>query len=107
MLTPNKSYGLSPKPNFTFDTNTYTSSTALLNAMKTGQVEIGNIDPGTQLPQIPALQHDGFSVYGGPGWGWFGGFFNWGNTTRPTPAPDRRRHWAIVLGAGSARTSHP
>jgi peptide/nickel transport system substrate-binding protein len=81
VLAPNKSYGLSPKPNFTFDSNTYTSSTALLNAMKTGQVEIGNIDPGTQLPQIPTLQHDGFSVYGGPGWGWFGGFFNFKDAT--------------------------
>ncbi|HLW79918.1 MAG TPA: ABC transporter substrate-binding protein, partial [Terriglobia bacterium] len=81
VLTPNSKYGLSPKPNFTFDTNTYTSSTALLDALKTGQVEIGNLDPGTQLPQIPSLQRDGFSVYGGPGWGWFGGFFNFKNTT--------------------------
>ena len=81
VLVPNKTYGLSPKPNFTFDANTYTSSTALLDAMKTGAVEIGNLDPGTQLPQIPALEHDGFSVFGGPGWGWFGGFFNFKDAT--------------------------
>ena len=81
MLVPNTTYGVSPKPNFTFDANTYTSSTALLDAMKTGAVEIGNLDPGTQLAQIPALEHDGFSVFGGPGWGWFGGFFNFKDTT--------------------------
>ncbi len=81
VLVPNKSYGLSPKPNFTFDANTYTSSTALLDAMKSGSVEIGNLDPGTQLPQIPTLEHDGFSVFGGPGWGWFGGFFNFKDAT--------------------------
>lgn len=81
VLTPNKSYGLSPKPNFTFEANTYTSATALLNAMESGSVDIGNIDPGTQLGSIPTLQRDGFSVFGGPGWGWFGGFFNFKDAT--------------------------
>jgi peptide/nickel transport system substrate-binding protein len=81
VLVPNKSYGLSPKPNFTFDSNTYTSSTALLDAMESGSVEIGNLDPGTQLNAIPKLNSQGFSVYGGPGWGWFGGFFNFKDAT--------------------------
>jgi peptide/nickel transport system substrate-binding protein len=80
VLTPNKSYGLSPKPNFTFDANTYTSSTALLDAMESGAVEIGTLDPGTQLGSIPTLQRDGNDVFGGPGWGWFGGFFNFKDT---------------------------
>ena len=56
VLVPNKTYGLSPKPNFTFDANTYTSSTALLDAMKTGAVEIGNLDPGTQLAPDPGAR---------------------------------------------------
>jgi peptide/nickel transport system substrate-binding protein len=80
VLTPNKSYGLSPKPTFTYDDNTYTSSTALVDAMESGSVEIGQIDPGTQLPVIPALTAKGFSVFGAPEWGWFGGFFNFKDT---------------------------
>ncbi len=47
VMVPNKSYGLSPKPNFTFEENTYTSSTALVDAMESGSVEIGQIDAGT------------------------------------------------------------
>ena len=80
VLIPNKSYGLSPKPTFTFDENTYTSSTALVNAMESGSVEIGQIDPGTQLGTIPGLSRDGYSVFGAPEWGWFGGFFNFKDT---------------------------
>ncbi|MGC9220884.1 MAG: ABC transporter substrate-binding protein [Solirubrobacteraceae bacterium] len=81
VLTPNSSYGLRPKPTAEFVTNTYTSSTALLNAMETGSVEIGALDAGTQLGSIPTLQRDGFDVFGGPGWGWFGGFFNFKDAT--------------------------
>jgi peptide/nickel transport system substrate-binding protein len=64
VLVPNKSYALSPKPTFTFDDNTYTSETALLDAMESGSVEIGQIDAGTQLPAIPTLSRDGFSTFG-------------------------------------------
>jgi peptide/nickel transport system substrate-binding protein len=81
VMVPNKSYGLSPKPNFTFEENTYTSSTALVDAMESGSVEIGQIDAGTQLPIIPALKAKGFSVFGAPEWGWFGGFFNFKDAT--------------------------
>lgn len=81
VLAPNKSYGLSPKPNFTFEEDTFTSSTALVNALESGTVEIGQIDPATQLPVIPALRSKGFSVFGAPEWGWFGGFFNFKDTT--------------------------
>ncbi len=81
VMTPNKSYGLSPKPNFTFEDNTYTSSTALVNAMESGSVELGQIDPATQLGSIPTLTQKGFSVFGAPEWGWFGGFFNFKDTT--------------------------
>ncbi len=49
--------------------------------MESGSVEIGSIDPGTQLGAIPTLKRDGFSVFGGPEWGWFGGFFNFKDTT--------------------------
>ncbi|HUY58223.1 MAG TPA: ABC transporter substrate-binding protein [Solirubrobacteraceae bacterium] len=81
VLVPNKSYGLSPKPTFTYDDNTYTSETALLDAMESGSVEIGQLDAGTQLGSIPTLNRDGFSVFGAPEWGWFGGFINFKDTT--------------------------
>ena len=81
VLTPNKSYGLSPKPNFTFDENTYTSETALLDAMESGSVEIGQIDPATQLGSIPTLSRDGFDTFGAPQWGWWGPFLNYKDTT--------------------------
>ena len=81
VLVPNKSYGLSPKPTFTYDDNTYTSETALLDAMESGSVEIGQLDAGTQLPAIPTLSRDGFSTFGAPEWGWFGGFINFKDTT--------------------------
>ncbi len=82
VLVPNKSYGLSPKPTYTqFDENTYTSETALLDAMESGSVEIGQLDAGTQLGAIPTLNRDGFSVFGAPEWGWFGGFINFKDAT--------------------------
>ena len=80
-MVPNKSYGLSPKPNFTFTDNTYTDSTALLDAMESGAVEIGQIDPATQLGSIPTLTRDGFSVFGAPQWGWWGPFLNFKDKT--------------------------
>jgi peptide/nickel transport system substrate-binding protein len=82
VLVPNKTYGLSPKPTYTaFDENTYTSETALLDAMESGSVEIGQLDAGTQLGAIPTLNRDGFSVFGAPEWGWFGGFLNFKDAT--------------------------
>ena len=35
----------------------------------------------TQLGSIPTLNRDGFSVFGAPEWGWFGGFINFKDTT--------------------------
>ncbi len=89
VFSPNKSYGLSPKPTATIDTNTYTSSTAQLDALESGSLEIGGLDAATQLGAIPTLQRDGFSVYGGPGWGWFGGFINF---------KDETNHFRQVIG---------
>ncbi len=81
VMVPNKSYGLSPKPTFTFEDNTYTSETALLDAMESGSVEIGQIDAGTQLGSIPTLNRDGFDVFGAPQWGWWGPFLNYKDKT--------------------------
>ena len=81
VLTPNPRYGLKPKPTATLDFNTYTSSTAELNALKAGSLDMGALDAGTQLGAIPQLERDGYSIYGGPGWGWFGGFYNFKDKT--------------------------
>ena len=89
VLTPNKGYGLSPKASATIDVNTYTSASAQLDALESGSLEIGGLDAGTQLGAIPTLKRDGFSVYGGPGWGWFGGFINF---------KDETNHFRQVIG---------
>ena len=88
-LTPNHSYGLSPKPSANIQVNTYTSSSAQLDALESGSLDIGGLDAATQLGAIGTLKSHGFSVYGGPGWGWFGGFINF---------KDETNHFRQVIG---------
>ncbi len=81
-MVPNKTYSLSPKPQMDkVSFESYTSSTAMLNALESGSLDIASLDSGTQLGAIPRLEKDGYSVFGGPGWGWFGGFINFKDTT--------------------------
>ena len=81
-LVPNKHYSLSPKPRMDeVSFETYTSSTAMLNAMESGSLDIGQLDSGTQLGAIPKLQSAGYSVFGSPVWGWYGGIINFKDTT--------------------------
>jgi peptide/nickel transport system substrate-binding protein len=81
-LAANKSYSLSIKPKFpTIDVNTYTSETVLLDALKTGSLDIGMLDAATQLGSIPELKSQGDSVFGTPGFGWYGGIINFKDTT--------------------------
>jgi peptide/nickel transport system substrate-binding protein len=82
VLVPNPSYGGTPKsPATEVDVNTYTGFTAELNAMKGGSLEIGvGIDP-SQLPQAATLKQQGIDIFGGPGWGWFGGQYNFMDKT--------------------------
>ena len=77
VLVPNPSYGGSPKPVMDqVQVQTYTGFTAELNAMKGGTVDVGvGIDP-SQLAETPALKAQGIDIFGGPGWGWFGGIIN-------------------------------
>jgi peptide/nickel transport system substrate-binding protein len=60
---------------------TYANSGALLPALKSGSVDIAPIDPGSQLSAIPKLRRHGYSVFGGPEWGWFGGVINYRDHT--------------------------
>jgi peptide/nickel transport system substrate-binding protein len=82
VMTPNPMYGGSPKPKFSeLDVNTYTSFTAELNAMKTGSLDVMvGFDP-SQIAQIPQLKNQGIYVIGSPSWGWFGGQYNFKDTT--------------------------
>jgi peptide/nickel transport system substrate-binding protein len=81
-LIPNPNYGGSPKPVFDqLQTLTYTGFTSELNAMKSGSLDVGvGIDP-SQLAEVPALKAQGITVFGGPGWGWFGGIINFKDKT--------------------------
>jgi len=79
-LTPNPSYGGSPKASDTMDYVTFTSATAQLDALKSGTLDIGGLDP-SQLAQVPELKRLGYSVFGGPGFGWFGGIINFQDKT--------------------------
>ena len=81
VLVPNPSYGGSPKPIMSeVDTNTYTGFTSELNAMKSGSLDIMvGLDP-SQLAEAPSLKSQGIDVFGGPGWGWFGGIINFKDT---------------------------
>ncbi len=82
VLVPNPSYGGSPKPVFSqLDVNTYTGFTSELDALKSGSLDIMvGLDP-SQLAEAPALKQQGIYVFGGPGWGWFGGIINFKDTT--------------------------
>ncbi|MBV8431996.1 MAG: hypothetical protein JO244_12575 [Solirubrobacterales bacterium] len=80
-LVPNPSYGGTPKPIMDqVQVNVYTGFTAELNALRSGSLDIAvGLDP-SQLPQAPSLKTQGIYIYGGPGWGWFGGIINFKDT---------------------------
>jgi peptide/nickel transport system substrate-binding protein len=81
-LVPNPSYGLEPKAYASdISVRTYASPASMLDAMETHSLEVGTIESGPQLLAIPRLGRDGYSVFGGPGWGWFGGIINFRDTT--------------------------
>ena len=81
-MVPNPTYGLTPKAELKRITvNTYSGAPAILNALKSGSLDVGTIDAASQLGAIPGLQKDGYSVFGDPSWGWFGGIINFKDTT--------------------------
>ena len=76
-LVPNPSYGGSPKPIMSeVQVETYTGFTSELDAVRSGSVDVAvGIDP-SQLAEAPSLKSQGIDIFGGPGWGWFGGIIN-------------------------------
>jgi peptide/nickel transport system substrate-binding protein len=81
-MVPNPTYGLEPKATLKqVSVNTYSGYPAVLNALKSGSLDVGRVDASSQLGAIPGLEKDGFSVFGTPSWGWYGGILNFKDTT--------------------------
>jgi peptide/nickel transport system substrate-binding protein len=85
----NSSYDLVPNPHYTgpakphlsdVSVETFTGITAQLNALKSGQLDIGVLD-FSQIPQVPSLKTQGYSVFGYPSFGWFAAVYNFKDTT--------------------------
>ena len=76
-LVPNARYGLRPRARVrAVAVRTYRNPGAVLAALRAGRLEIAALDPSTQIAAIAGLRRRGFSVFGGPGWGWFGAVIN-------------------------------
>jgi peptide/nickel transport system substrate-binding protein len=80
-LAPNPNYGGSPKAQANVSVQSYTGYTSELNAMRGGSLDVAvGIDP-SQLAEAAGLKSQGIDIFGGPGWGWFGGQINYKDTT--------------------------
>jgi peptide/nickel transport system substrate-binding protein len=80
-MKANPDYGGTPKPYVdTIQSVTYTGITPMLNAMRTGTLDIGNVD-FSQLTDVSSLKTAGYSVYGLPDFGWAGDIWNFKNTS--------------------------
>jgi peptide/nickel transport system substrate-binding protein len=77
----NPKYTGPDKPHIaTLQEQVYTGITPLINAEKTGAVDIGTIDP-SQLGQVSSVKSAGYSVFGYPDFGWTAAFFNFKDKT--------------------------
>ena len=81
-LVPNPGYKGTPKAIMSkVSVQTYTDFTSELNAVRAGGLDVAvGIDP-SQLAEAPALKSQGIDIFGGPGWGWFGGIINFKDKT--------------------------
>ena len=80
-LKANPSFAGSPKPYIdSVQGVTYTGITPQLNAMRTGELDVGSID-FSQLASVSGLKTQGYNVFGYPDFGWAGVIWNFKNTT--------------------------
>jgi len=80
-LKANPSFAGSPKPYIdSVQGVTYTGITPQLNAMRTGELDVGSID-FSQLDSVSGLKTQGYNVFGYPDFGWAGVIWNFKNTT--------------------------
>ena len=76
----NPDFGGTQKPYIsTLQGVTYTGITPMINAMRTGSLDIGSID-FSQLADVSSLKSQGYSVFGLPDFGWAGVIWNFKNT---------------------------
>jgi peptide/nickel transport system substrate-binding protein len=81
-LVRNPAYSLKPKAyTSVIDVQTYASSPSETTALEAGSLDIGTLDPSAQLRSVARLRRRGYSVFGGPEWGWFGGIINFKDAT--------------------------
>ncbi len=79
-LKANPNFGGTPKPRIdTLQGVTYTGITPMLNAMRTGSLDVGTVD-FSQLTDVSSLKSQGYSVFGLPDFGWAGVIWNFKNT---------------------------
>jgi peptide/nickel transport system substrate-binding protein len=80
-LKANPTFGGTPKPYVdTVQGISYTGITPVLNAMRTGSLDVGPID-FSQLAAVGGLKAQGYSVFGLPDFGWAGVIWNFKDTT--------------------------
>ena len=80
-MVRNDSYGGDPKPAYTrLAVTSYTGATPVLNALKTGALDIAPLD-FSQLGAVPSLKSAGFHVFGYPDFGLDDAILNFKDTT--------------------------
>jgi peptide/nickel transport system substrate-binding protein len=80
-MVRNDRYGGSPKPAYTtLQVNSYTGATPILNALKTGSLDIAPLD-FSQLGAVPSLRSSGFRAFGYPDFGMDDAILNFKDTT--------------------------
>lgn len=80
-MVPNPTYGGPVKPSISqLQGVTETGITPMLNALKSGTLDIGTVD-FSQLGQVDTLRKDGYSVFGYPDFGWYGAIINFEDKT--------------------------
>jgi peptide/nickel transport system substrate-binding protein len=68
-MVPNDTYGgPHAKVMSTIDAETFTSTSAEFNAIKAGQLDVGNVD-NQDAPQLPGLTRTGYAYFGTPDFG--------------------------------------
>jgi peptide/nickel transport system substrate-binding protein len=85
---PNPNYSGTPKANANFEEVYYASSTAQFNALRSGSLDVANID-SAEIPQVPVLKRAGYNVFGYPDLGFDYIPFNFKDTTND---------WSSIIG---------
>jgi peptide/nickel transport system substrate-binding protein len=81
-MVPNPKYGGPQKPAFsTLKAEYFASSTAMVNAVLAGSLNVSNTLPSSAIPQVPTIKRGGYNVYGYPSLGFNYVVFNFQDKT--------------------------